>query len=147
MSPNHKDLPIIKCKKFSCAGKNHKENWRDIGRELDNRRTSITTLQVVPLFCSSSFSREHRQTVGSFEGDELGNKSIIHLILFRDSKHWREQIISWRNRTLHFGSQTPVNSMFHTGTASTEQHQTTNTAGSVFLLPWAPSAEALSQPS
>lgn len=56
-------------------------------RELENRKVCITTLRIVPLLCSTSFSREYRQTVGRFKRDELGNKYIIHLILFRDSKH------------------------------------------------------------
>lgn len=32
------------------------------------------TVRAVSLFCNTSLSGEYRQTVGSLEGDELGNK-------------------------------------------------------------------------
>lgn len=48
-------------------------------RELENRRVCITTLSVVPLFCSTNFLREYRQTAGSSKRDEL--REQVHYTL------------------------------------------------------------------
>lgn len=50
--------------------------------------------KIVSLLCSATLLREHRQTVSGLQGEEVGNREIVHSILFKDSQCWREKTTS-----------------------------------------------------